>query len=712
MNEMISHLNKNQREAATTIDQHVRIIAGAGSGKTRVLMARIAYLIEEVGIFPNRIMAITFTNKATNEMKDRLHSMLGAYSASVRVSTIHSLCTRLLREDAETIGYPKSFTILDSDDQKQILRPFYKQMDIEVKSLPYSKVLAYIGSYKEERIPPEVAKTMAVNDEYEKMAILYEKYEWKRKEMRAFDFNDLLIEAHRMLKNNRSVREKWHRRLDYIHVDEFQDVDPIQYDIIRMLTGNDTILCVVGDPDQTIYTWRGASVDIILRFDKDFPNTKTIILNQNYRSTQPILNASNEVIHYNKNRIEKDLFSEIEGNELIHVKGCEGEVDEPVYVAREIYERHKEGIEYKDIAVLYRSNYISRKFEQTLRKVGIPYIIYGGIRFYERQEIKDALSYLKLCTLPDEADPEQFALDLAVLRVINQPRRGIGQKTMDTLQEEASRRHMNLYEVLKNPESVNGATAKKLSKFVELIEDLKYHRKDYSLEDFLEYVLDTTGYKKMLEEEHEDERIQNLFELKGDIAQSIVENPEMTLEEYLQEVSLFTEKSKEEKANSVSLMTVHAAKGLEYDTVFIVSFNDGIFPSQRAIEEGGQKALEEERRLCYVAMTRAKNKLYITWAAGYSYVLNNFMTPSRFRKEIPESCIYQKPKPQPKEKEVVILSTKKDKGGKYKKGDVVEHTNFGEGVVISLKGNVVSVAFGHGIGVKNLNALHPSLKKK
>ncbi|MCF0107239.1 MAG: UvrD-helicase domain-containing protein [Holdemanella sp.] len=709
---MISHLNKNQREAATTIDQHVRIIAGAGSGKTRVLMARIAYLIEEVGIYPNRIMAITFTNKATNEMKDRLHSMLGAYSASVRVSTIHSLCTRLLREDAETIGYPKSFTILDSDDQKQILRPFYKQMDIEVKSLPYSKVLAYIGSYKEERIPPEVAKTMAVNDEYEKMAILYEKYEWKRKEMRAFDFNDLLIEAHRMLKNNRSVREKWHRRLDYIHVDEFQDVDPIQYDIIRMLTGNDTILCVVGDPDQTIYTWRGASVDIILRFDKDFPNTKTIILNQNYRSTQPILNASNEVIHYNKNRIEKDLFSEIEGNELIHVKGCEGEVDEPVYVAREIYERHKEGIEYKDIAVLYRSNYISRKFEQTLRKVGIPYIIYGGIRFYERQEIKDALSYLKLCTLPDEADPEQFALDLAVLRVINQPRRGIGQKTMDTLQEEASRRHMNLYEVLKNPESVNGATAKKLSKFVELIEDLKYHRKDYSLEDFLEYVLDTTGYKKMLEEEHEDERIQNLFELKGDIAQSIVENPEMTLEEYLQEVSLFTEKSKEEKANSVSLMTVHAAKGLEYDTVFIVSFNDGIFPSQRAIEEGGQKALEEERRLCYVAMTRAKNKLYITWAAGYSYVLNNFMTPSRFRKEIPESCIYQKPKPQPKEKEVVILSTKKDKGGKYKKGDVVEHTNFGEGVVISLKGNVVSVAFGHGIGVKNLNALHPSLKKK
>ena len=712
MNEIISGLNTRQKEAATTIDRHVRIIAGAGSGKTRVLMARIVYLIEDIGIFPNRIMAITFTNKATNEMKERLTNIIGPNANTVRISTIHSLCVRLLREDAESIGYPKSFTILDGDDQKQILRPYYKSMDIEVKSLPYGKVLGYISSNKSEGISPDTAMTMALNDEYEKMAYLYKKYEEKRMEMRAFDFDDLLLEAHRMLRNNPSICEKWHRRLDYIHVDEFQDVDPIQYDIVRLLTGKDTFLCVVGDPDQTIYTWRGASVDIILRFDKDFPGCKTIILNQNYRSTQPILNASNQVIHYNKDRIDKDLFSEIEGNELIYTKGCEGESEEPIYVARQICEKHKKGVAYKDMAILYRSNYISRKFEQILRKVGIPYVIYGGIRFYERQEIKDALSYLKLCTVPDENDPEQFALDLAVLRVINQPRRGIGQKTIDALQDEANRRHINLYEVIKNPQTIASSTCTKLKKFVDIIENLRAHREDYALEDFLDYLLDQTGYKAMLEENNEDERIQNLYELRSDIAQSMEENPKMTLEEYLQEVSLFTDKSKEEKDNSISLMTVHAAKGLEFDTVFMVNFNDGIFPSQRAIEEGGQKSLEEERRLCYVAMTRAKQSLTISWSSGYSYMLNGYMTPSRFLKEIPDDCIYKKEKPKPKKDEILLQANTSRKGTKYRKGDAVVHTVYGEGVVIKLEGNIATVAFSHGVGVKKLNALHPSLKKK
>ncbi len=714
---LLETLNESQREAATTIDRHVRIIAGAGSGKTRVLMARIAYLVQECGIWPNRIMAITFTNKATNEMKERLKAQLHEDAAMVRISTIHSLCVRILREDADLIDYPKSFTILDSDDQKQILRPAYKKFKIEVKNLSMAKVLSYISGYKSEHIDPDMAISMATTEEGGRIANLYKKYELTRKEMKAMDFDDLLLEGHRLLKTKKSVREKWQRRLDYIHVDEFQDVDDVQYEIIRYLTGKNTYLCVVGDPDQTIYTWRGASVDIILRFDKDFENCKTIILNQNYRSIQPILNASNSVIQYNQKRIKKDLYSNIEGDQKIILHGTKDDNEEPVFVARQIYERHKKGIQYKDMAILYRSNYSSRSFENVLRKVGIPYVIYGGVRFYERQEIKDALAYLKLCTHPDEKDPEQFALDLAVLRVINQPRRGIGQKSIEVLQEEAALRHINLYEEMKNPLNVSGSVAQKCKKFVDIIEDLRKHREDYALEDFLDYLLDRTGYQQMLEDTNEEDRIDNLKELRQDIAETFQQNPKYTLEEYLQEISLFTDKSQEQKDNSVSLMTVHAAKGLEFDTVFIVNFNDGIFPSLRAIEEGGSKALEEERRLCYVAMTRAKQYLCISWNGGYSYMIETYKTKSRFVLEIPKEYIFnEEEKEKPKSKQQVEsttstrLSTSKRKT-KYKKGDIVMHAVYGQGVIINMDGNIATVAFKQGIGVKKLNALHPSLSK-
>lgn len=718
-NSILDTLNANQKEAARTIDSHVRIIAGAGSGKTRVLMARIVYLVREIGVLPNRILAITFTNKATNEMKERLKAQLGDEAGIVRISTIHSLCVRILREDADLIGYPRAFTILDSDDQKQILRPIYKKLDIDIKQLSMPKVLGYISGYKSEHIDPQLAINMAESENSQLIAQIYKYYEEKRLEMKAMDFDDLLLEGHRLLNTNASVRTKWQNRLDYVHVDEFQDVDPVQYGIVRLITGEHSYLCVVGDPDQTIYTWRGASVDIILRFDKDFPGCKTVILNENYRSTSPILNASNKVVSYNKDRIEKDLYTNIEGDEKITLHSSQEDGDEPLYVAKKIAQKHKEGIAYKDMAILYRSNYSSRAFERVFRTVGIPYIIYGGIRFYERQEIKDALCYLKLCTRPDEADPEQFSLDLAVLRVINQPKRGIGQKSIDALREEATLRHINLYEELKDPQDVSAAIVRKCKAFTDLIEELRSLRDRYSLEDFLDVVLEKSGYFRMLEDENETERIENLKELKADIAQSVSEDPSMTLESYLQDVSLFTDKSQEEKANSVSLMTVHAAKGLEFDTVFIVNFNDGIFPSTRSIEEGGRKSLEEERRLCYVAMTRAKRSLYITWNTGYSYMLESHKSGSRFLMEIPDEYTFddrpivkQKPVFSPLESTQIskpLSST--GKTNKYRKGDLVEHSVYGQGVIIKMDGNVATVAFKHGIGIKKLNANHPSLKK-
>ncbi|MGM9947387.1 ATP-dependent helicase [Floccifex sp.] len=706
--EILNQLNDKQKDAVTTMNQHVRIIAGAGSGKTRVLMARIAYLVKECGIWPNRILAITFTNKATNEMKERLHAILNDDAYMVRISTIHSLCVRILREDAQCIDYPSSFTILDSDDQKVILRPFYKQMDIQVKALPFSKVLSHISGYKTGGVDPEMAFSMAMDETQEVIACLYKKYEVKRKEMRAMDFDDLLLEAHRLLKTDETVRLKWQRRLDYIHVDEFQDVDYVQYEIIRYLTRKNAFLCVVGDPDQTIYTWRGASVDIIMRFDKDFPSCKTVILNQNYRSIQPILDASNELIRFNKNRIQKDLFSTIDGNQKIVMNQSQDDSEEPLYVARQILELKKQGYDFSDMAILYRSNFSSRAFEQVLRKTGIPYRIYGGIRFYERQEIKDMLSYLKLCTKPDEKDPEQMSLDLAIVRIINRPRRKIGEKTIEKLQQQAMNQNKNLLEVMKDAQDVSSTIHNKCKQFVELIESLRSHREDYSLEDFFQFVLEETGYLKMLEDENEEDRIENLKELKQDIAMNLKENPDYSLEEYLQEIALFTDKSQEEKMNSISLMTVHAAKGLEFKAVFIVNFNESVFPSARSIQEGGNQSLEEERRLCYVAMTRAKEFLCISWNRGYSYMLETYKTPSRFVLEIPKQYTNLDKEESPKE---AVLEKPKSRV-RYRKGDIVEHSVYGQGVIIKVEGNIATIAFERKYGIKKLNALHPSLKKR
>lgn len=687
MSSVIDSLNAPQKEAALTLDKDVRIIAGAGSGKTRVLMARIASLVDN-GILPWRILAITFTNKAAREMKERLQTLLQDAARDVRISTIHSLCVRILREDASAIGYPKNFTILDGDDQKSMLRTIYKELDMDRTTFPPAAVLGKISGWKTAGYSPEEAQDQTDGPE----AKAYELYERQLEDMKAMDFDDLLLKTRHLLGTNQEVRDKWQNRLDYIHVDEFQDVDPVQYDIIRLLKRPDAFLCVVGDPDQTIYTWRGAAVDIILNFARDFPNTRTVILNENYRSSQTILDAANALIAHNHGRIEKDLFSSIESDRKIETFQAQDESQEPLQVARDITRARKEGLEYRDIAVLYRSNYLSRGIERVLGKLRIPYRIYGGIRFYERQEIKDMLSYLKLITEPDPEDPAQKSLDLAVMRVINVPRRGIGARTVEKLQKEAADRGLNLLEVLRDPQTVSGAAAKKFAPFVELVDEMKSLRASVPLDELMMRMAFDSGYMAMLKDTREEDREENIEELQADIRQALQENPDLTLEEYLQDLSLFTDRD-EEAGNAVSLMTVHAAKGLEFEQVHIVGLNEGVFPSLRAMEEAGRDGLEEERRLMYVAMTRAKKALYLSWNSGYSFQLDRHKTPSRFIQEIPEDYVKQESTPldnYPVHKSPQGQS-RKSRGRtpkpttRLRKGDHVEHTVYGAGVVTDVQ---------------------------
>lgn len=709
--ETINTLNEPQKEAALTLDAHVRIIAGAGSGKTRVLMARIANLVDN-GILPWKILAITFTNKAAREMKERLEAILGDTARDVRISTIHSLCVRMLREDAHKLGYPKSFAIADAADQKQILRPHYKEMQLDKNFLSPSSALSYISNWKTNKISPEAAASQAYDEKSEAAVKLYAKYQKDLNDMLVMDFDDLLLNGEKLLADHEDVRTKWQSRLDYIHVDEFQDVDEIQYHIIRLLTGPDTYLCVVGDPDQTIYTWRGASVSIILNFAKDFPGTKTIILNENYRSTQPILDAANALIANNKNRVPKNLFTKQEGSKRIETFEGSEEAAEPLQAARDINAARKNGLAWKDIAILYRSNYLSRSFERVFRKLNIPYNIYGGVRFYERQEVKDLLAYLRLLAKPDPEDPAQKSLDLAVERILNVPRRGIGARTIEKLEQEARDRDTNLMEVLRDPQTISASTAKKFIPFVELIDEMKEAAKELPMDELLMRVAFESGYMQMLKETNEEERADNILELKNDMAQSLKENPDTTLEDYLQEISLYTDRQ-QENPDAVSLMTIHAAKGLEFDHVHVVGLNEGVFPSQRALDEGGAGALEEERRLLYVAMTRARKQLFLSWNRDYSYVIDGYKLPSRFIKEIPSQFIEKEDTPL-----VHAAIHKKSKAGtkaaprpKLRKGDLVEHTVFGQGVIISINKDIASIAFGHPNGVKKLNVNHPSLQK-
>lgn len=749
----LDQLNEHQLEAVKCIDSHLRIIAGAGSGKTRVVTTRIAYLINECHVYPNKVLAITFTNKAAKEMKERVEGILGDVSRAVNISTIHSFCVRLLREDILELGYPRNFTILDSDDQKSILRDAYKQLHIDVKSYSYNSVLSYISGNKTHFIDAAMAKASAGKWASEQVkADVYEFYEKRLKEMYALDFDDLLIFAHKILNTFPDIREKWQRRFTYLHVDEFQDVDNLQYSIIRLLVKEDSYLCVVGDPDQTIYTWRGAQVDIIMNFEKDFPGSHTVILNENYRSTQQILNGANALIKNNRNRIDKDLFTRVESDDkIIHFSAMD-DANEPVWVASKIMAMNHNGIRYHDIAILYRSNYLSRGLEKALLDFHIPYRIYGGIRFYDRAEIKDSLSYLRLLSADTPEDPKALYKNLAIKRIINSPKRGIGAKTLETIETQAQHDDTNMYEIICNYEIGKGKAKASIQKFVAMIEECRALRDQISIDQLLEKVLEDSGYLEMLREDKEIERLENIKELISDISTYVENNPMGTLQEYLQEISLYTDKEDGEQGDYVQLMTIHAAKGLEFDNVFVYSLCEGIFPNEKSVGEGGQPALEEERRLAYVAFTRARKQLYLSDSYGYSYVLDKIKTTSRFVKELPEDCVEDvgaKPRNTfssdvdtfsgndfismnhfPKQpahhdemiqhsyhEESVSAQTKQEepqpkKKGKIRKGDLVSHEVFGDGVVIKLEDGLAVIAFDQKFGIRKIMATHPSLTKK
>lgn len=690
----LDKLNKQQKEAVTSDDKYIRVIAGAGSGKTRVLVTRIAYLIDNKLTYPNKILAITFTNKAANEMKKRISLILDDASVSTWISTIHSFCVRVLREDILSLGYPRNFTIMDDTDQKQILKEAYKELSVDSQYISYSSALDYISNNKVAGISYDRAIDFAKGFYGEEIkAKLYKYYCIRQESMYALDFDDLLLYVLRLFKSFSEILEKWQNRFSHILVDEFQDIDNVQYEIIKLLCGSYNSLYVVGDPDQTIYTWRGANVNIIMDFDKDFKGCKTVILNENYRSGKYILNGANSLIKNNKYRVEKDLFTNSSNDEKIGYYSAVSEEFEAKWIANKIKEGLKDNKKYSDFAILYRSNYLSRSIEKTLVEERIPYVIYGGIKFYDRAEIKDMLAYLRLVISGD---------DLAFYRVVNKPKRGIGNKTIETIREHSSKLNISMYEYSKDND-VNS----KIKSFIDMIEDFKVKVNEMDIEKFFQYVLDKTGYRSELEKDHEIERLENVKELINDIREFLNSNIDAGLDEYLQVVSLYGDKDNPLNTDNVSLMTIHSSKGLEFDTVFVCGMSEGVFPSERSVEEGRQ-GVEEERRIAYVAFTRAKNKLYLTNSNGFSYILNKAKVKSRFVEEIDSEYLDDL---NARPIKAVSMSESNRVDSIYVKGDKVEHKLFGEGIVIKVENGFVTIAFKYPYGVKTLLSSHPSFRK-
>ena len=707
MNDYLLNLNDRQLQAVTTKSQYVRVIAGAGSGKTRVLTTRILYLIDQWGIPSENILAITFTNKAAKEMKDRIEKMVDDNGNSSFISTIHSFCLYFLRREIKVLDYPSNFSVIDTDDQKLIIKEAIKQYDIENTKGEINNILNYISNNKAAGIDCLAALDMANNDKYTMYAKAYQYYMDRCKQQYYLDFDDLLLFTNRILKTKSQIKEKWQKKYQFILVDEFQDIDNVQYELISHLASPTSYVYVVGDPDQTIYSWRGANINIILDFDKKFKNAETIILNQNYRSTQNILNGANSLISYNKNRVKKDLISQNSaGDKIIHFSAG-SEESESMYIVDKINSFLAKGNNYQDIAILYRSNYLSRSIEKRLVDYHIPYIIYGGIRFYERKEIKDMLAYLKMLSIKD---------DISVKRTINIPKRGIGDKSIDALFDYARENNLSLYQAI---DTYQGSGEKKMKAYKQLIDELTEQSNDKSLTDLFDMVFQQSGYREMLTNSKDPEdanRLENIKELMNDIEDFSKSNVDATLDDYLANVALYTDIQNSSDENVVKLMTVHAAKGLEFDIVFVCALSDGIFPSQRSIEESGNKGLEEERRLAYVAFTRARKVLILTDNRGFSYSEGASKRPSRFIEEIDSQYLKDYNKVvndnyYNSSSSTVISHNKTVTSSKYKNGDKVYHDVFGEGIVLKSEGGNVQIAFSLPYGVKTIAASLPKLHK-
>ena len=632
-------LNEQQKEAVYHTEGPLLILAGAGSGKTRVLTHRIAYLIEEKGVNPWNILAITFTNKAAGEMRERVDRLVGFGSESIWVSTFHSMCVRILRRHIELLGYDNSFTIYDTDDQKTLMKEVCRKVDLDTKRFKERMLLSVISSAKNEMIMPEEFELNAGGDfAQQQIAKAYREYDAQLRANNALDFDDLLVKTVQLLDTQPDVRESYQERFRYIMVDEYQDTNTVQFKLVSLLAGKYRNLCVVGDDDQSIYKFRGANIRNILDFEKEFPDARVIKLEQNYRSTGNILNAANGVICNNKGRKDKTLWTDNGEGEKITLMQFDTAYDEAEFIAEDIRENVSEGASYNDSAILYRTNAQSRMFEEKFVAMNIPYKIVGGINFYARKEIKDILAYLK--TVDNGKD------DLAVRRIINVPKRGIGLTTINRIQESAAERGIGFYEALLAPEIIAGVgrSASKLDSFAALIEYFKGQSQRESLTDLLNEIIEKTGYIESLDgdtPEENEARIQNIDELVSKAAayeEDCADRDEAaTLSGFLEEVALVADiDSLDENQDYVVLMTLHSAKGLEFPRVYLAGMEDGLFPSYMTITGDDPEELEEERRLCYVGITRAEQKLTLTCARKRMVrgdVQYNKM--SRFIREIP-----------------------------------------------------------------------------
>ncbi|MFS1514716.1 DNA helicase PcrA [Chengkuizengella sp. SCS-71B] len=743
----IESLNEQQKKAVETIEEPLLIMAGAGSGKTRVLTHRIAYLIASTKVAPWNILAITFTNKAAREMKDRVESLVGPTANDIWVSTFHSMCVRILRKDIEKIGFTSNFTILDSTDQLSAVKSCMKELNIDSKKYEPRAVLSAISTAKNELISPERYES-TIGDYYQGViSNVYTLYQKKLKKNNSLDFDDLIMKTIELFQKEKEVLEYYQYKFQYIHVDEYQDTNRAQYLLCQMIADLHQRICVVGDSDQSIYRWRGADITNILNFEKDYPDAKVILLEQNYRSTANILNAANEVINNNKGRKPKKLWTDQGEGEKIHLYKADSEHDEGYFIANEIKQNHEKGIKYKDHAILYRTNAQSRVIEEILIKSDIQYQIIGGIKFYDRKEIKDILAYLRLISNPND--------DISFQRIVNVPKRGIGAASLDKLEAQAAMEGKSIFTLLEDLSAVDLSSRAKnaLQQFKILIDNLSSMTDYLSVTELTEKMLEMTQYREPFIRENTIEsksRLENIDEFLSVTMEFEKRNDDHSLVAFLTDLALIADidtldesPSDNEDVSAVTLMTMHSAKGLEFPYVFVAGMEEGVFPHSRTFED--DEELEEERRLAYVGITRAEKQLFLTCAKmRMLYGRTNSNAPSRFLQEIPEELIVDQSPireynsfsqssygtqsqyrtnsfqnsgsttfQRQKQSSHVIASEKPV--GNFSIGDKVSHKKWGTGTVVAIKGTgddtELQIAFPAPVGVKRLLAKFAPITK-
>lgn len=695
MLEYLETMNDNQKEAILTTDGPLIILAGAGSGKTRVLTHRIMYLINEKKINESNILAITFTNKAANEMKERIFNLIGDTTKYIWINTFHAICLKILRTNIEYLGYKTNFTILDSSEQKRVIKDIIENYKYDIDQYNPNFILKVISNSKNKIESPEDLSQKSKFGFMKNVSNIYLKYQQYLKKNNVLDFDDLIIKTIELFEKSDETLKYYQNKFKYIHVDEYQDTSIIQYKLIKLLSNFHKNICVVGDDDQSIYSWRGANVNNITDFEKDFKNSKIIYLNQNYRSNNIILSAANSIIKNNIKRKEKKLWTNIISDNKINFNYAENDIEEADYISKKIKKLNN----YNNTAILYRNNYLSRVIENSLIKNSIPYKILGSLHFLNRKEIKDILSYINILINPDD--------ELSIKRIINVPKRGIGKETLKKIEIYMQQNKINMYEALKNVKDIKLSTniTKKIVAFIEIFEKYKNFN-DYSIAEILEGIYIDSGYKEMLEQTvnvENRERISNISELVSSSIQYSKSNKSIL--EFMSDISLYsdTDKNENNKDNSVTLSTIHASKGLEYDTVFIIGLEENIFPSNIMEDDTDIKEkIEEERRLAYVAITRAKNNLFISATKRRMKFGKNITNKlSRFITEIPSNLVITNNEnktdlynsstisiPIIKEKNVISKSNKK-----FSINDKVSHKKFGTGTVIDINDKEILINF-------------------